>query len=270
MECKLGCKPTPLESRNRMLRMSDYIKTPEFLVHPAAWDWGKIVRVPWGMDGNGPDTQNPDLAPCGDCVIADIAHETMIYTALSGKIYVPSAQEVVAAYSEITGYDPNKTDGEGNNPTDNGTTWGQALSWWQKKGFGGNTIGAYVSIDPTNVNHINAALYWFGPLSTAISVYSFMEEDFDAGKEWTIPAAWDANAALGGHGIPLTAFSNWGKTYDFVTWGKTAQMSGNCRYGVQLEVYAKIDNAFVADRKPAPNGFSMQQLVDDLAKVKAR
>ena len=267
MTRKYGCNPTPSEIKNKMLRMSDYIKTPEFLVHPASWDWGSIVKAPWGMDGNGPDTLNPNIAPCGDCVIACMAHETMIYTALEGKIYVPSSQEVVTAYSEITGYDPTKTDPSGDNPTDNGTSWDQALSWWQKKGFGGNTIGAYVAIDPTNVNHINAALYWFGPLSTAINVYQFMEDDFDAGKEWKIPEGWNINSSEGGHGIPLTGFASWGKTYNFVTWGQTTQMSGNCRYGVQVEVYAKIDNAFVTDQKPAPNGFSMDQLVADLALV---
>lgn len=271
MNRKYGCNPSPPEIKNKMLCLSDYVKTPEFLVHPASWDWGSIVKVAWGMDGNGPDPHNPDIAPCGDCVIADIAHETMIYTALAGKIYVPTAQEVVDVYSEITGYDPSKTDDQGNNPTDNGTSWAQALAWWQKKGFGGNTIGAFVSIDPTNVNHINAALYWFGPLSTAISVYRFMEDDFDAGRPWVIPGdvPWNPNDSLGGHGVPLIGFVDWGNVYNFVTWGKTTRMSGNCRYGVQLEVYAKIDKAFVSDEKPAPNGFDMATLVADLEKVKS-
>jgi hypothetical protein len=256
---KLGCNPIPAEKKNKLLRLNNYISTPRFLIHPPTWDWGTVISNPdWGMMGN--DT-------AGDCVFAAIGHMVMIYSALAGKPYVPTTQEVIAAYSKVTGYDPAQTDARGNNPTDNGTDPVDALKWWQKEGFGGNTIGAYVAVDPTNVNHVNAAMYWFGPLLTAINVYQFMEDDFNSGSEWKIPKGWNQNDALGGHGVPLVSFTNWGRVYDLITWGKKTPMSGNCRWGVQVEVFAAIDNAFVTDGKPAPNGFNMQQLADDLRLV---
>jgi hypothetical protein len=42
----------------------------------------------------------------GDCTCAAAGHLVMDWTANTGKEVVPSSQQIVAAYSAITGYNP--------------------------------------------------------------------------------------------------------------------------------------------------------------------
>ena len=82
MPLKLGCNPVPIEKKNKMLRLGDYVKTPEFLVHPASWDWGKIVVSLSGIGRYGEcrrqakegtamesaDNARRYITPCKDCI----------------------------------------------------------------------------------------------------------------------------------------------------------------------------------------------------------
>jgi hypothetical protein len=72
---------------------------------------------------------------------------------------------------------------------------------------------------------------------------------------------------LGGHGVPLLGFQpHW---LNLITWAKDQRGTDNWWWGLGLEAWCVISEDFVTDQKPAPNGFDMQALVADLAKVKA-
>ena len=73
------------------------ICAPGLAPPPPTQDWGSKVGAGWGMMGND---------KVGDCTCAAAGHLVMDWTANTGKEVVPSSQQIVAAYSAITGYNP--------------------------------------------------------------------------------------------------------------------------------------------------------------------
>jgi hypothetical protein len=242
-----GYRRSPYDKRT--LKLDKYIGT-DFLDHPFTCDWTKGV-ITWPMMLNDQE---------GDCVCASAGHMIMGWTAANGDLYVPADSDVQKAYVDNSGYDPST------GANDNGCTLSGVLGYWQKTGIGGHKIGAYVQIDPKNYNHICAAIYWFGGVFSAIEVDQFMEDEFNAGAEWTVPinpATW---TPLGGHGVPLLAFEP--KQFNLITWARNQAMSYNCWWKVGMEAWCMISQDFISGNKPSPSGFNMGQLVADLQKVK--
>lgn len=58
----------------------------------------------------------------GDCTFASKGHQLMMVTANTGSILIPTTAQILAACSDLTGYDPSQTQPDGSNPTDQGNT----------------------------------------------------------------------------------------------------------------------------------------------------
>jgi hypothetical protein len=266
----------PSKTISQYKAIHEYIKDEQaFLAHAPEIHWGDGVKVPWPMWRNGPDPSSKP--PCGDCVPVAAGHLVMAYTGAAGDLFVPTTDDIIKVYSDVTGFDDSQWDSQGNNPTDNGTQPIDLLNYWKSAGIAGHKIGAFVKGYPQNINHIKAGIAWFGGAFTAITVYQFMEDQFNAGADWKVPdgAAISDSKALGGHGVPLIGFlpdppvrPPYGD-FDLITWAKSVLTSYNAFWGISVEVWFPISLDWVQGGK-SPNGFDMEQLLADLQLVQAR
>lgn len=171
----------------------------------------KIDPATIGMYGN-------DLY--GDCVFAGLAHWLMVITAHSGKMIVPTEDEVLGWYSAVAGFDPKQTDANGNNPTDNGANITDALNYWQTVGICGHKIDGWMKIDSTNPVHRKLGLWLFLGVGTGIQCPALAQQQFANGQ--TFDVASDDGGIEGGHFILQAGEGADGRDYE--TWGK-----GDCK-----------------------------------------
>lgn len=246
---RLGRLKTKLSRRT--LRLADYLPTlPQF---PAGFDWTSKVTQPWGMMAND---------SIGDCTCAAAGHLIMSWLADNGIQVAPAVSQIIAAYSAITGYNP--TTGA----NDNGAGEVDVLDYWRTPGIAGHKIGAYVYIDPTNIDHIKFAIWAFG----GVYLGAALPSNFQGAAAWTRPANISEPGAQpgswGGHAIPGLAYDAQGLTV--ITWGAPLKADWglfSADYPVFEEAYAILSPDFINGTKPAPSGFDMASLVADLKAV---
>jgi len=171
---------------------------------PASVDYYGMPYI--GMMGNN---------EWGDCVFASIGHTTEEQTYYGqGTEYEVSDAAALAAYSAVTGFNPNAGP-PGDNPTDNGATVQQGLQYLQTTGFGGNTIAAYAQITASNLTQAQTAVSEFGVVTIGMDVYQSMMTQFNAGQPWDVTN--DPGQLLGGHCVDVVGYD---ATYIYVfTWG---------------------------------------------------
>lgn len=191
----------------RGLRYADVFNTEALPTPPATF--GHPSLMPDGvfyMLGND---------SVGDCVFAGAAHETMLWT-LAGKR--PRAhfttKDVLSDYSAVTGYD-------GTDASDQGTDMQVAAAYRQKTGIidasgARHKIQGFASLKAGNLLQLSQASYLFGAAGVGVQMPSSAEDQFNAGKPWSVVAG---DTIEGGHYIPLVGKNSAGN-YLFVTWGR--------------------------------------------------
>ena len=129
----------------RTLLLASYL-TPALPAPPASLDISTKVSS-WGMMAND---------QLGDCTCAAAGHLIMEWTANAGKQTVtPTDQQIIAAYSAITGYNPVT------GANDNGANEVDVLNYWRQTGIAGDQIGGYVALEPANHTHVMDSVYMF-------------------------------------------------------------------------------------------------------------
>lgn len=208
IELKLGKKP--YIKRPETLKLEDYLTTA-LPTPPIIYGHQNLIATKgWGMLGN--DT-------VGDCVIADLGHRTMLWTAEGSTMTPFSAANTIKDYSAITGYNPDDPN------SDQGTEFITALEYNQKTGMldgagARHKIGPYVSIDQTNMTLIKQVASIFGIVDTGIQFPDSAMTQFNAGKPWDVVSGAKIE---GGHGIPIVAYDS---NYLYcVTWGQLQPMT---------------------------------------------
>lgn len=172
---------------------------------PATLDRYSAVSVTtWGMDGND---------NVGDCTCADVDHEAKAMQVAAGNTEVAStAEEVLAAYSAITGYNPDDPD------TDQGAEMQDVRAYWQKTGFtlGGlpDRILMFAELDHTNTALVQWALDQVGAIGLGVNFPTSAMDQFNAGEPWSVVKG---STIEGGHAVALLGYD---ETYWYVlTWG---------------------------------------------------
>lgn len=252
MELKLGKAPaTPEKVR---LKLGDYVTNVPS--PPVNFGHQSAVTVPWGMLGN-------DVA--GDCVFAGAAHEHMLWSAEGGKPATFTQANVFAAYSAVTGFNPNLPDP---NPTDNGANVTDALAWRKATGFtdaNGNVhqIEAYAKTDP-NSDAIAQAAWLFSAVGIGVQVPRSAINQFKAGEPWDV--SWWPSRIIGGHYVPLLARQD--GMFFVVTWGKLHPVTPRFIDKYCDEAYAIFDSEFFVSNK-SPEGFDAATLQSDMIAMTA-
>lgn len=239
---KLAPKKHPMT-----LRFAKYLKSDGPLLPPAkaAWEYQGKIPQDWGMYGND---------QYGDCVFAAFAHMIMCWTANTGKIVIPTVEDVLKGYSDVTGFNP--TTGA----NDNGTSMTDAYDYWKSVGIAGHKIDGWVSVDWTNLDHVKLAIYLFGAINPGIRIPASAEEQFDNGLSWDIEEPDGGNR--GGHSVPYFGFGAQGDTG--VTWGRRQPTSWSWWLKYVEEAYAPLSLDWIKSNTLAPNHIDVDTLEADL------
>ena len=248
---RLGKKPATYDRRD--LQFSHYRIGP-LPPHPAHFGHENLIGSDaWGMLGN--DT-------AGDCVFAGADHETMLWTTEAASPATFTAANAIADYSAVTGYDPN------NPATDQGTDVRQALQYRQQTGLidaagARHRIGAYLALEPGNMDHLLEALYLFSAVGIGIQVPESARDQFNAGQTWSV--VHGEQEIVGGHYVPLVAYR---RNLVCVTWGRLQPMTRQFYLKYCDEAWAILSPEMFKGGRSL-EGFDLAQLQADLAALGA-
>lgn len=236
----------------KTLKLSKYLAAPANVL-PAPppksyWEY-RIPADAWQMFGN--DT-------IGDCTCACIAHMLMNVTAHTGKIVVPTLQDVISVYSAVSGYDPST--GE----NDNGAAITDVLAYWQATGISGHRILGWASLDAGNVQHVEQGNYIFGGVDIGFNVPQSAMDQTNAQQSWDVVSP--DGGIIGGHSVPIFGYGSQGATC--ITWGALQQMGWPffSKYCDEAYVVVTQDWLNQADGL-APSGFDLTALQADLKAI---
>lgn len=118
---------------------------------PASCDWSapamSVITNSLGNDS------------VGDCVLAEEGHFVAVATGNAGSLYAYTTQQVLAAYSAITGYNP------ADPATDQGTDPVADLNYWTQHAYAdGTTLAGWALVDAANPDEVKYAISTFGNL----------------------------------------------------------------------------------------------------------
>ncbi len=246
---KLGKRPPVLDPRT--LRLTRYLIPEALPPVPPVVDWsGPLVN--FGM------MRNDDL---GDCTIAAAAHLVQVWTQDAAGAAVTIADSlIVAAYSAATGYNPADPN------TDQGANELDILKFWRSQGIGTHKIGAYVGVNPTDHDHVRAALYLFGGLYIGLALpITAQRQAF-----WDVPDGGPTGdgepGSWGGHAVCVVEFDQ--NSLTCITWGQKKVLTWPFWDTYTDEAYAILSPDWLAQNR-APVGLDLATLQADLQVVTA-
>lgn len=206
MPLRLGRLPNdPAKPRVRLAAAPAAFEPPE-----AVDLYTAVPADTWGMDGN-------DAA--GDCTLAEVDHTTKATEVAAGNPEVQStAAEVLAAYTAVTGYDPDDPS------TDRGAVMQDVRAWWRKHGatLGGQShrIALFAELDHRNLTLVRWAVAQFGPVGVGFSFPDSAMDQFNAGEPWTVVPGPEPTE---GHAVSLVGYDpQWAYV---LTWGRVQRMA---------------------------------------------
>ena len=232
----------PRRDDERTLRLAKYLDDAVVLPEiPATFDLTPKVET-WPMYGND---------RLGDCTIAAAGHLIQAWTAAAGALVTPEDALIEEAYIPGTGTE------------DTGRVELDVLNYWRSSGIAGDKIAAYVAVDPTNHDHLRAALYLFGGLYTGLGLPISAQKQ----AEWNLvgdgKTGDSAFGSWGGHAVPLVPFWD-GEKLKIVTWGAIIEATLAFTDAYMDEVYAIISPDFLGAEGKTPQGFDLAALQADL------
>jgi hypothetical protein len=239
----LGRNPHDPIAVARCVQASDILNLSTIPSLPAAWDWSQKdgVDLVYPMFGNN---------YAGDCVFASACGQLETWSGQTGVEETIHDSEAIDAYSRFTGYNP--ITGE----NDNGAVMlDVAKRWARGEKIAGHGLKAFVSIDPTRLDLVEATCNLFGGVWTG----------WDLPVAWQNADIWDAVSGgepWGGHAMHVPAMSpgmNVAITWTIRKPITPAALVTRCR-----ECYGLISdgmwNTLTGDR--CPSGVDVQKLID--------
>ncbi|CAB4131389.1 hypothetical protein UFOVP276_185 [uncultured Caudovirales phage] len=263
---KLPLGKKPFEPKTKDLHLKAYINKAAIITAasvPASMDWLSF-SCPDGEKPQ-PDTDALGNDRAGDCVFAGPGHMVNMVRAQTGNSSRVSTDEVIAAYSKYSGYDPVT------GANDDGYYVRDMLNIWQRTGLYGTKILAYALVnwkDPEEV----AIASWLG--CGTIGGYSLpiasQDQQDEAGRQlWYVPTdGWPCGkgpGSWGGHCMWLRGASP--KLMTANSWGIDTTWTLDWQAQCCDEMWVALVDSWQLTTGRAPNGFAYGDL---LADVKAR
>lgn len=246
----------PARQDPRTLKLRSYVNTAKLPPVPSACVWS---------DAGSYELYDNDRI--GDCAFVTPAHAITAWTFNSADTpdFSPTTDQVVAAYSAVTGYNP------ADPSTDRGTVMLDMLNYWRHTGIAERPISAYVAIDPDDEQMVRAAIFLFGgiccgfALPAAVANADAWELPARAGRfhrrrrrQW---ADWTPNS-WGGHAVFVPDYNPQRLTCR--TWGKRLAIDWPFFLEYCDEAYAAISLDWLGTDDHSPHGFDSAQLQRDL------
>ena len=153
---------------------------------------------------------------------------------------------------------------------DNGANEVDVLNYWRQTGIAKHKIGAYVSLEPANHNHIMDSVYIFEGCYIGVQLPISAQAQVQNHQPWSVPPGGPNGdgkpGSWGGHAVPVVAYDARGLTV--VTWGALQTMTWSFWEVYCDEAYAILSPDYLDGKQQAPQGFSMRELEADLADLK--
>lgn len=260
----LGKKPATQSPKD--LKFAAFVDAAALPTPPANFGHGLIYHdgedptLDWDMNGNGPDdTVQPGFGGAGDCVPAMAGHVTREINKVAGHTVHVTGKETISDYSASTGYVL------GDNSTDNGTDMRSFMSYWQHTGIVDthgvrHKIGAYVSLDPHDVNQLWQACYLFSAVAIGFEFQQAQDDQFDSGTWDYVPGS----PVIGGHCIP--AFGRNHGRIGVVSWARHLWFTQAAYTNLNDETWAFISTEELRNGK-TERGFDYPALAAALQQI---
>ena len=190
----------------------------------------------------------------GDCTCAAVGHMIQTWTAKNGREVIISDDEIVKAYSAVSGYDP------ATGANDNGAVEADVLDYWMKTGFNGHKLDSYAVIETRSRYQMKLAMFLFGDIYTGVALPLSAQNQ----RVWSVVHGPDGEpGSWGGHAVPGGAYDENGMS--IVTWGDVLRMTWAFQRRYMDEAYAPLSIDWVDEvSKEAPNGLNWDALKADL------
>jgi hypothetical protein len=247
MTYQLGRRPPRTPAEAPRLALGQFLRGPLPPV-PAVVDWVSQVAE-WPLYGND---------QWGCCVFAAAGHMIEAVTTYGrGTGTMPTTDELLAAYSAVTGFDPNAGP-PGANDTDQGTVIQDALSYWRKAGIAGHRILAFAEVDVHNITQVDSALALFGHLMIGVNFPAIAMDQFNAGQPWT--TVTDDGGIDGGHAVDL-GYDATG-TLKVITWARVQTLTPAWWERYVEEAWVIISPEWLTAAGANPAGIDLHALGD--------
>lgn len=198
----------------------------------------------WGDALASIDMLGNDVAGC--CTIAALLHVLELVAAELGLLAPGfTAQQALAWYGEVTGYD-------GTPGTDQGAPMLDVLNWARRKGL----IAGFVKVDHRDVELVELAHNVLGPLYVGGELPKTAQ---DTSKPWIgpigVPTGDAAPSSWGGHAMAQARVDRVGPT--FATWIVRQPADWKWHAAYVDESYGLVLPQWVDGTHPAPNGLDL-------------
>lgn len=249
MPLKFGKKPARPDSVT--FKFSAFFDKTRLPTPPAIFGHYRQIHTSWGMLGND---------EYGDCVWAGAAHETMLWTAEAGRQVGITTNNVLDAYTDVTGFDPKDPS------SDQGTDMQMAASYRRKTGIMDamgvrHRIDSYVALTRGDISDLMISTYLFGATGVGVLFPKSAMSQFENGQVWSVvdsdPTPED------GHYIPVLGRNSAGNIL-CVTWGRLQAMTPEWYTKYNDESIAYVSLEPLTTRLVSPEGFDIAALRYDL------
>jgi hypothetical protein len=190
----------------------------------------------------------------GCCVWAMAANALILATCHTGTVVIPTPQDVLGAYSAVTGFNPVT------GANDNGTAITDALDYLHNTGMAGHKILAWAKIDHTNLVHRQLGVDLFGATLVGVQLPASAQSQFANSESWeVVPTGID-----GGHAILHPGYGSLGD--DYVTWAKWDQKASaawSAQY-IDEEFVIITQDWFNQATQKTPSGIDLATLEADI------
>jgi len=247
------CGRQPSAKDRRTLWFGRYASGPGYSAPPPAEDWtGDPLTYSWLGNDN-----------VGCCTRTSIGHVIQQRCALLGVPSTLTADQVLKAYADGTGWD-----GVPDSPSDTGDSILNALTQARNVGIGGYKIRAFGRVNHNDTYEMRAALNTFGSLIVGASLpKSIVGSSFwDVGPPGSRQPT-DAPGSLGGHAFILTGHQH-GK-WAAMPWIERVTATYAWEDLYIEEAWFTIDDLWVTQSRKAPNGFDLARIEADAAAISA-
>jgi hypothetical protein len=246
---QLGKRPHVYDSRT--LQLAKYIDSATLAPPPTSKQFYSKVTKNWGMMANN---------TIGDCTCAAAGHMILEWSTYDdAKPIDPTDQQIIKAYSEISGYNPTT------HAHDNGAAELDVLRFWRKDGIAGYKIAAFVALEPKNHDQVMDAVALFGNCYIGLQLPVSAQNQ----KVWSVPAGGPvgngAPGSWGGHAVPIVGYTP--RDLTVVTWGALLTMTWQFFDAYCDEAYAVLSEIWAPANKKGPAGFDLKQLRSDLQEI---
>lgn len=231
-------KNLPQFSR-KTLRLSKYTELGKIEYPESDNHYTKLSRMTMAVN---------DVKSC--CVVSGAVHMVQVWSSMSAREQIISDKDLLKVYDKLS-------------PDDGGLNVLSFLDWWVKNEIAGHPLGVFVTINPTNIEMMKAAIHLFGGVFTGIGLprSAQTQKIWDVGNGGVNTQAY----SWGGH---LTICCQYDKRYFYnYTWGENTPMTMDFTKCYTDECYALLSLDWFRSDHKTPDGLAWKDLKSDLAKL---